>query len=1055
MKNLVRVLFLLLWVTPAYAVQGSAGVTTNNGSAVINLNSTGGLANNTGTGSKQLSLIRTCSDNELLKYTTAGGWACAADSTGGTPAFNAITSGTNTTAAMVVDSGASIDWSGTGKITANLVEFNPSSQTVTSNTYQVTTSGVSHVCLDSTASRDMTANPPILDGSSGQLLVVQNCDSGSEFIRFNDGNGLQLAGDQSVNLAPGEAIALVYVNAAGASDWFEVARTSNDSNVILAKNYLACDGVTDDRAALKTLIEAGGAAAGKQLDMSGCIALIGNAGGDNSVAFYVAPRTHISCDGSPQSGFKLAGKVCVGGDSPGAGCSTTSDCSGTATSCSVEGGGTNAFAFTDNDTYIVFSQAYETAISDTFIGESGMKLTGCSLYTNQLPEWGKCASGADTGEACRSVCNSTTASLNYGYTCDDNADCNGVVGACQNDGNNCTTNCTSEGVWPAGKGDVRWVWWPNTIESEISGNTIYNLGSTDSTGVFTLGTPYYNSTTLFKDNKMVPYTKNPFAGSNNGNNFIAATVQDLPKIFNGGFGVTLLNNSLSSPTSEAIVASLGNGSIAENNVLSQTGGGNTGAALVTGSTNVAHGNLLSAAGGSAGISVGDYNSIVSNTISPLGTGNWVVGIRFRGSNNVATGNIQTGGAFCARSAMTAGTQPSGNNQYISNRCYAPVVSCAALTTGAHFGNNYCAWLPTNLAAVWIGDPGNIITEQCTALDTPYDCCNNADQGNCDGTAQGSTPTTNMLSYGSILGHGNIVGNLIHTVENNTSLIKVAGVGKRCTGTNASNCTGASAASARGGSCACVNNNDCVSGSCTLPGAQSIVSVVGNSLMLSGSTDVGFDLLLDDDDFGTSTTEAGAVNTDQTVSGMTVSSNVFSGTGRAVNISSNATAQGNITKMAFLANAFNDGPTRFTNWKWSMGVKDDNPVAILMGSTLTTMASTGTAFISPIGIVNNTTEGSAEQYVSVAGTAFRGKCGVISTMSSTFSRSFALRRAGSDSAMTCSVSSAASTCSSQAEVTFGVGARMSWKQAATGSPVATEAACSLLYEITDTNMGWQW
>lgn len=1053
MKNLVRVLFLLLWVTPAYAVQGSAGVTTNNGSAVINLNSTGGLANNTGTGSKQLSLIRTCSDNELLKYTTAGGWACAADSTGGTPAFNAITSGTNTTAAMVVDSGATLDWSGTGKITANLVEFNPSAQTVTSNTYQVTTSGVSHVCLDSTASRDMTANPPILDGTSGQLLVVQNCDSGSEFIRFNDGNGLQLAGDQSVNLAPGEAIALVYVNAAGASDWFEVARTSNDSSVILAKNYLACDGVTDDRAALKTLLEVGGAAAGKTLDMSGCLALIGNAGGDGSIAVRVAKYTSIVCDGSTQSGFKLAGKVCVGGDSAGAGCNTTADCSGTATSCSVQGGGTNAFAYTDGHTYTVFGQTYEDGITDVFAGEPRLKLQGCSLYTNQLPEWGTCASGVDAGEACRSLCDSTTG-LKYGQTCDEHADCLPSGVHCQNQGNNCSTLCTSEGIWPAGKGNVKWVDWPNTTDSEITDNTVYNLGAT--TVAFTLGTPYFASNTLFSNNRQISYSLSPFIPTTaNGNNFAAATTTDLPKIISGGYGITLYGNTLSSPTSEAVVASMGNGSIAENNVLSQTGGGNNGAALLTASTNVAHGNILSAAGGSAGISVGGYNSIVSNTIAPLGTNNWVVGIRFRGANNVATGNIQTGGAFCARSAMTAGTQPSGNNQYISNRCYAPVVSCAALTTGAHFGNNYCAWLPTNLAAVWIGDPGNIITEQCTALDTPYDCCNNADQGNCDGTAQGSTPTTNMLSYGSILGHGNIVGNLIHTVENNTSLIKVAGVGKRCTGTNASNCTGASAASARGGSCACVNNNDCVSGSCTLPGAQSIVSVVGNSLMLSGSTDVGFDLLLDDDDFGTSTTEAGAVNTDQTVSGMTVSSNVFSGTGRAVNISSNATAQGNITKMAFLANAFNDGPTRFTNWKWSMGVKDDNPVAILMGSTLTTMASTGTAFISPIGIVNNTTEGSAEQYVSVAGTAFRGKCGVISTMSSTFSRSFALRRAGSDSAMTCSVSSAASTCSSQAEVTFGVGARMSWKNVATGTPVATEAACSLLYEITDTNMGWQW
>lgn len=68
--------------TAAIADSNLAQLTTTNkvaGSAV-QLNANGGIANATG-----LSLLRTCSDNQILKWTAAGGWACAADSTGGTP----------------------------------------------------------------------------------------------------------------------------------------------------------------------------------------------------------------------------------------------------------------------------------------------------------------------------------------------------------------------------------------------------------------------------------------------------------------------------------------------------------------------------------------------------------------------------------------------------------------------------------------------------------------------------------------------------------------------------------------------------------------------------------------------------------------------------------------------------------------------------------------------------------------------------------------------------------------------------------------------------------
>jgi hypothetical protein len=53
--------------------------------------------------------VQDCAANQILKRNAGDtGWECAADSTGGTPSFDAVTSGTNTTAAMVVGSGASL-----------------------------------------------------------------------------------------------------------------------------------------------------------------------------------------------------------------------------------------------------------------------------------------------------------------------------------------------------------------------------------------------------------------------------------------------------------------------------------------------------------------------------------------------------------------------------------------------------------------------------------------------------------------------------------------------------------------------------------------------------------------------------------------------------------------------------------------------------------------------------------------------------------------------------------------------------------------------------------
>ena len=70
----------------------------------------------------ELGLVRGCADDYILKWNeTNGDWNCEVDVSAGSPTFNTIGSGTNTTAAMVVGNGASIELEEGGEVEANEV----------------------------------------------------------------------------------------------------------------------------------------------------------------------------------------------------------------------------------------------------------------------------------------------------------------------------------------------------------------------------------------------------------------------------------------------------------------------------------------------------------------------------------------------------------------------------------------------------------------------------------------------------------------------------------------------------------------------------------------------------------------------------------------------------------------------------------------------------------------------------------------------------------------------------------------------------------------------
>ncbi len=69
------------------SISEGAGITVTSGTGpnvtvATKLSTAGGLVSNLGTGTNELG-VRTCADNEILKYSTSSGWICSADATGG------------------------------------------------------------------------------------------------------------------------------------------------------------------------------------------------------------------------------------------------------------------------------------------------------------------------------------------------------------------------------------------------------------------------------------------------------------------------------------------------------------------------------------------------------------------------------------------------------------------------------------------------------------------------------------------------------------------------------------------------------------------------------------------------------------------------------------------------------------------------------------------------------------------------------------------------------------------------------------------------------------
>jgi hypothetical protein len=156
-----------------------AGVATNGGLVMTGSGTTGSPY--------KVGLITTCADGQLLKYTTAGGWACASDTDTNTDAQTLTwTPGTNT---LAVSGGNSVDLSSLAADTQDL-------------------------SLTTTAGSGGVVNSYQIDLVNGGSVTLQDTDTNTT---YSNGNGLSLTGTVFAINAPtctGTTAKLLYTGTA-------------------------------------------------------------------------------------------------------------------------------------------------------------------------------------------------------------------------------------------------------------------------------------------------------------------------------------------------------------------------------------------------------------------------------------------------------------------------------------------------------------------------------------------------------------------------------------------------------------------------------------------------------------------------------------------------------------------------------------------------------------------------------------------------------------------------------------------------------------------------
>ncbi len=215
-----------------------------------------------------------------------------------------------------------------------------------------------------------------------------------------------------------------------------------------------CDGVTDDRGDLNTLLTGSGAGRIVVLD-NDCDVFLSAAGAD-TFALTLPSHTTLRCTGD--SALVLTARTCTTGRYAGAACAADGDCNYCGANCSGSTCTGSLYATTGGTNYPVIGAAD---------GTQNVRVEGCIVRTRQVDDYNTWSGGTNAGRPCLNVCSTTGGEgggkfLNSGgryIQCDADADCTGGSGpgagsVCIGLGDAAGGTCTGAPGNPSGPGDI-------------------------------------------------------------------------------------------------------------------------------------------------------------------------------------------------------------------------------------------------------------------------------------------------------------------------------------------------------------------------------------------------------------------------------------------------------------------------------------------------------------------------------------------------------------------------------------------------------------------------
>ncbi len=173
-----------------------SGLSNTAGVLGVNLTTsgtTGSTTSNSGleVSTSGLTLLKGCTDEEILKYTDAGGWACAADVSGGTPALSTIGAAVG---ANLINSGDNAQIWNWGLTTAAKTAF-----TFGENTAAINGAGSQYILSLSTLSGSTAA--PLIVSARGNAIITTSETGGLTFGNTTANTAITLqSGTGTINI---------------------------------------------------------------------------------------------------------------------------------------------------------------------------------------------------------------------------------------------------------------------------------------------------------------------------------------------------------------------------------------------------------------------------------------------------------------------------------------------------------------------------------------------------------------------------------------------------------------------------------------------------------------------------------------------------------------------------------------------------------------------------------------------------------------------------------------------------------------------------------------